>query len=74
MSLLTECLSISSLMSTRIMASGSLNKNSAKALAISVFPTPVGPIKIKEPIGRFSSDMPARDRRIALETARMASS
>jgi hypothetical protein len=33
------------------------------------FPTPVGPRKMNDPIGRFSSDIPARDRRSAFETA-----
>ena len=44
-----------------------------KALANSVFPTPVGPKKIKEPIGRFGSFNPALARRIALATAFTAS-
>ena len=34
------------------------NMNSARALASSVFPTPVGPRKIKLPIGRFGSLSP----------------
>lgn len=58
----------------RIMAFSSLNKYSAKALAVSVLPTPVGPRKRKDPIGRFSSDRPARARRIALATLVRASS
>ena len=55
------------------MAPSSSNKNSANARLSSVLPTPVGPRKIKEPIGRFSSCNPARARRTALLTATMAS-
>ena len=51
------------------MARSSSNKNSANAFAVSVLPTPVGPRKIKEPIGRFGSCNPARERRTALATA-----
>ena len=41
----------------------------------SVLPTPVGPRKMNEPIGRFSDpDSPARARRTALDTASTASS
>ena len=47
---------------------------SANALANSVLPTPVGPKNINEPIGRFGSFKPLRARRIARETAEMASS
>ena len=47
--------------------------NSASALASSVFPTPVGPRKMNEPIGRFGSFSPARARRIASDTASIAS-
>ena len=53
-----------SLMSTRISACGSANRNFASARASSVFPTPVGPEKMNEPIGRFGSLSPARLRRI----------
>ena len=42
---------------------------SDRALASSVFPTPVGPRKMKEPIGLFSSLRPALALRIASETA-----
>src|SRR5436305_975364 len=42
-----------SLMSMRIIAFSSSNKNSARARESSVFPTPVGPRKMKEPIGEF---------------------
>ena len=61
-------------MSIRIKASSVLNKNSANARANSVFPTPVGPKKIKEPIGLRVSLSPTRDRRIARHTAEIASS
>ena len=56
------------------MASSLSNKKFASALVSSVFPTPVGPRNKKEPLGRFGSDKPARDRRTALETAMTASS
>ena len=42
-------------MSRRTMARSSSNMNSASARASSVFPTPVGPRKTNEPIGRFGS-------------------
>ena len=57
-------------MSSRTIACSSSNRNSASARASSVFPTPVGPTKMKEPMGRFGSERPARDRRTASETAR----
>ena len=60
-------------MSTWISASSSPNRNSASVRASSVFPTPDGPRKMNEPVGRFGSLMPARARRIALETATIAS-
>ncbi len=56
----------------RIRADSSLNKVSARALAVSVLPTPVGPRKTKEAIGRSSSLKPARERRIALAAASSA--
>ena len=40
----------------------------------SVFPTPVGPRKTNDPIGRFGSFKPARARRTAFEIALTASS
>jgi len=43
-----------SLMSMRVMAFSSSNKNSASALHSSVLPTPVGPRNKKLPMGRFS--------------------
>ena len=54
--------------SMRIKDSSLPNMNSAKALASSVLPTPVGPRNMKEPIGFFTSLRPARERRIAWET------
>ena len=56
----TVCFSPYSDMSKEISAFSSSNKNSANALASSVFPTPVGPAKMKEPDGRFGSFRPAR--------------
>ena len=60
-------------MSSRTMRFSSSNRNSASARAVSVFPTPVGPRKMNEPVGRFGSCRPARARRTALETAASAS-
>ena len=54
----TECFSINSDMSTLISALSSSNTNSASALVSSVFPTPVGPKNINEPIGLFGSESP----------------
>ena len=51
-------------MSTRIRADASAKRNLASARASSVFPTPVGPEKMKEPMGRLGSLSPARERRI----------
>ena len=62
-----------SLMSIRIRASESANRNSASARPSSVFPTPVGPEKMKEPIGLRGSLSPARLLRIARLTASIAS-
>src|SRR4029077_12696840 len=56
-------------MSMRIIAFSSSNRNSARARASWVLPTPVGPMKMNEPIGRFGSLRPARERRTALATA-----
>ena len=58
-----------SLMSIWISASSSPNMNSASALASSVLPTPVGPAKMKQPVGRFGSFNPLRLRRTALAIA-----
>ncbi len=63
-----------SLMSSTTRASSSPNMNSASVLATSVLPTPLGPQKMNEPIGRFGSFSPARARRIALLIALIASS
>ncbi len=60
--------------SMRIMDDSVSNKNPASALHNSVLPTPVGPRNKKDPIGRCSSDKPARERRMALETAAIPSS
>ncbi len=61
-------------MSMRIIASWESNMNSARARASSVLPTPVGPRKRKEPIGRSGSCSPARERRSAVATASIATS
>ena len=49
-----------SLISIRINASSESNNSFAKTFANCVFPTPVEPKKINEPIGRFGSFNPAR--------------
>src|SRR5882672_4424602 len=54
-------------MSRRTSACSLSKRNSASARASSVFPTPVGPRKMNEPIGRFGSLMPARARSTAME-------
>ena len=54
-------------MSIRIIDSSSPKRNSAKVRASSVLPTPEGPRNTNEPVGRFGSLRPARERRIALE-------
>src|SRR5436309_2647956 len=59
-------------MSMRTIASSSPNRNSASVRASSVFPTPDGPRKMNEPVGRLGSLSPARERRIALETTSIA--
>src|SRR5437763_34032 len=56
-------------MSIRTMARSSSNRNSARARASSVFPTPVRPRKSKLARGRLGSCSPARARRIASATA-----
>ena len=65
---------MNSLMSMRTIASGESNRNSASALHSSVLPTPVGPRNRNEPLGRFGSDRPARERRTASDTTLIASS
>ncbi|MPM87977.1 hypothetical protein SDC9_135078 [bioreactor metagenome] len=61
-------------MSMRTMLSSESKSDSARALASSVLPTPVGPRKMKEPIGRFGSFMPERARSTASATRLTASS
>ena len=73
MSRATECFSMYSDMSIRVMACSSSNRKAAKVRANSVLPTPVGPRNMNEPIGRFGSCNPARARLTAVETARTAS-
>ena len=63
-----------SLISMRTMLRSSSKSTSARVLASSVLPTPVGPRKIKEPMGRLGSLMPARARTTASLTAFTASS
>ena len=60
-------------MSILIRASSVSNRKRASVLQSSVLPTPVGPRKRNEPLGRAGSERPARARRIALETAFTAS-
>ena len=60
----TENFSMYSDMSIRTSESSSPKSTSETARASSVFPTPVGPRKIKEPIGRLGSFRPVRDRRM----------
>src|ERR671933_485919 len=59
----TVCRSWYSDMSSRTIARSSSNMNAASARASSVLPTPVGPRKTNEPIGRFGSCSPVRARR-----------
>ena len=70
----TENFSIYSLMSMRTRFFSLSNRASAKVLASSVLPTPVGPRNRKEPMGLLGSAMPARLRRMASDTRRTASS
>ena len=65
--------SIYSDISTRIKFCSEPNTVSAKALESSVFPTPVGPKNIKEPMGRFGSFSPTLPRLMACATACTAS-
>src|SRR5271154_2772430 len=51
-------------MSIRVIASSSPNRNSASVRASSVLPTPDGPRKTNEPVGRLGSFRPARERRV----------
>ena len=61
-------------MSSWISASSSPNRNSASVLDSQVLPTPDGPAKMNDPPGRFGSFRPARVRRIARDSALIASS
>ena len=70
----TENFSWYSLMSMRVISASSLKRYVARAFANSVFPTPVVPRKMNEPMGRLGSCRPARLRRTASLTACMASS
>src|ERR1700751_2463521 len=70
----TACFSMYSDMSMRTIASCESNMNSASARASSVLPTPVGPKKRNDPIGRLGSLSPARLLRMALATGETASS
>ena len=49
-------------MSIRTIACSSSNRNSARARASSVLPTPVGPRKRNDPTGRCGSPSPERAR------------
>src|SRR5918996_1341782 len=60
----TVCFSMYSDMSSWISASSSPNRNSARAFESSVFPTPEGPRKMKEPEGRRGSFRPLRVLRV----------
>ena len=60
-SLETVCFSMYSLMSILTSASSVLNMSEARALANSVLPTPVGPMKKKLAVGRLGSARPALD-------------
>ena len=61
-------------MSSVMSASSSPKRNSARDLASSVLPTPVGPAKMNDPEGRFGSFRPARVRRMARDRDLIASS
>ena len=60
-------------MSIRIIESSEPKTEAARAFANSVFPTPVGPKNINDPIGRCGSANPLRDRRIAFAIELIAS-
>ena len=74
MSFETLCFSMYSDISIRIMAFSSPNITSARTFESSVFPTPVGPRNMNEPMGRFGSPRPVLPRRMARDTASTASS
>mmetsp|Transcript_1311 Transcript_1311/g.5363 ORF Transcript_1311/g.5363 Transcript_1311/m.5363 type:complete len:384 (+) Transcript_1311:1024-2175(+) len=73
-SLDTLCLSMYSDMSSRTMLSSLPKYFSARRLVSSVLPTPVGPAKSMDAIGRFGSLSPHRVRLRDLDTALTASS
>ena len=70
-SLATACFSIYSLMSKRINSTPRIREI---CLATSVFPTPVGPVNRKEPIGLSGAPSPARDRLMEVVSDFMADS
>ena len=74
MSFETACFSMYSDMSKRTSDFWFSKRNSASRRATSVLPTPEGPRKMKEPIGRFGLLTPRRERRIAFETPMIAAS
>ncbi len=59
-------------MSIRVIIESSLNRNSAKAFASSVLPTPVVPRNMNDPMGLRESFNPARERRTASDITSMA--
>ena len=61
-------------MSKRTIISSLPKRISARAFAVSVLPTPVGPMKIKEPIGRLALFRPALPLLTASATAATAAS
>ena len=69
----TECFSINSDMSSRISGSTLSKSSSESTFTSSVFPTPVGPTKMKD-AGRFLAESRMRLRRTAAATAFTASS
>src|SRR5271155_2830736 len=73
MSRLTLCFSMYSDMSICTRAFSSPNMYLASCLASNVLPTPVGPAKMKLPMGRFGSFRPARLLRTALAMAMIGS-
>mmetsp|Transcript_57251 Transcript_57251/g.78062 ORF Transcript_57251/g.78062 Transcript_57251/m.78062 type:complete len:267 (-) Transcript_57251:1287-2087(-) len=72
MSLDTVCFSMYSDMSNRMMLSSWSNMFAARALQISVLPTPVGPRKKRDATGLVMSLSPARDLWMASAIARAA--
>ena len=70
----TEYFSMYSDMSMRTRFFSESKRVAARVLASSVLPTPVGPRKRKEPMGRPGSAMPARLLRMDSLTSRTASS